>query len=71
MELFKDVDLPIPTLVYNYSEEKQKEIAEYLKSLDASQRKAYIIALEHLETSFNIYKSNGFKEWKKSNTISK
>lgn len=66
MELFKEIDLPVPKLVYTYSEEKQKEIAEYLKSFDCSQRKAYLIAVDHLETSFNIYKSNGFKEWKKS-----
>lgn len=65
MELFKEVDLPIPKIVYTYTEEKQKEIANYLKSLDNSQRKAYLIAFDHLETSFNIYKSNGFKEWKK------
>lgn len=66
MEFFKELDLPVPKLVYTYSEEKQREIADYLKSFDASQRKAYLIAFDHLETSFNIYKSNGFKEWKKS-----
>jgi hypothetical protein len=64
MELFKELDLPIPKLVYTYSEEKQKEIADYLKSMDNNQRKAYLIALDHLESSFNICKSNGFKEWK-------
>jgi len=66
MEIFKEVDLPIPKVVYNYSEEKQKEVVEYLKSLDSCQRKAYLIAFDHLETSYNICKSNGFKEWKKS-----
>jgi len=66
MEFFKELDLPVPKLVYTYSEEKQREIADYLKSFDDSQRKAYLIAVDHLETSFNICKSNGFKEWKKS-----
>jgi len=66
MEFFKELDLPVPKLVYTYSEEKQREIADYLKSFDDSQRKAYLIAFDHLETSFNICKSNGFKEWKKS-----
>jgi len=66
MELFKDLDLPIPKVVYNYSEEKQKEIVEYLKSLDTDKKKAYLIAFDHLESSFNICNSNGFKEWKNS-----
>jgi hypothetical protein len=29
------------------------------------ERKAYEIATEHLETSFNIEKSIGFLQWKK------
>jgi hypothetical protein len=29
-----------------------------------TQKKAYLIAFHHLGSSFNIYKSNGFKEWK-------
>ncbi len=44
--------------------EKQLEIEKYIAQLDDNQRKAYLIAKKHLGTSFNIYKSNGFKEWK-------
>lgn len=63
---FKTIALPIPEIVYSYSYEEQKEIYEYLKQLDNMHIKTYLIAKNHLGTSFNIYKSNGFKEWKKS-----
>ncbi len=65
---FEDLKLPIPEIVYNYSHENQKEIYEYLKQMDRIHIKSYLIAKEHLGSSFNIYKSNGFKEWKKSKT---
>jgi hypothetical protein len=61
---FEELCLPIPKIVYTFSEEKQKEIYEYLSQLDEHQKKAYRIAYQHLGTSFNIYKSNGYKEWK-------
>ena len=47
-----------------YSDEEQNEIVEYLKQLDETQKKTYLIAKNHLGTSFNILRSNGFKEWK-------
>jgi hypothetical protein len=65
---FEDIDLPIPTSVLNLSFEKQKEIYEYLKEMDDIHKKAYLIAKNHLGTSFNIFKSNGYKEWKNSKT---
>ena len=64
--LFNNLDIPIPSLVKEYSYDKQTEIYEYLKQLDEIQKKAYLIAFKHLGTSFNIYKSNGFKEWVKT-----
>lgn len=42
------------------------EEEQYILELDDIQRKAFLIAKEHLGTSFNILRSNGFKEWKKS-----
>jgi hypothetical protein len=42
----------------------QDEIIDYLNSMDDRQFKAYLIAKEHLGSSFNIFKSNGYKEWK-------
>jgi len=64
---FGDIDLPIPLSVTLYSYQKQKEIHDYLLEMDNHHRKAYLIAYNHLGTSFNILKSNGFKEWKNKN----
>jgi len=68
---FDSLKIPIPELIKQYPLEKQSEILEYLKNLDSQHIQAYLIALNHLGSSFNIYKSNGFKEWQKMNTASK
>jgi putative cell wall-binding protein len=47
-----------------YSCELQELIVEYVQQLDPIEKKAYAIAKEHLKSSFNIVKSNGFNEWK-------
>jgi hypothetical protein len=38
---------------------------QYLASLSAKETQAYLIAKSHLGTSFTLYKSVGFLEWKK------
>ena len=58
--------LPISPFIKSYPEAQQKEILEYLQQLDEHHQKTYKIAFEHLGSSFNIFKSNGFKEWKAS-----
>lgn len=65
-QIFKNLDIPIPDIAYSYNDDKQKEIYEYLTHLinNEQHKKAYIIAFKHLGSSFNIYKSNGFKDWK-------
>ena len=63
---FETLNLPIPTTVKAYSKEKQQEIFNYLQEMDDHNRKGYTIAYSHLGTSFNIYKSNGYKEWLKN-----
>ena len=60
---FEILNLPIPSLIKTYSKEKQQEIFNYLQEMDDHNRKGYIIAQDHLGTSFNIQKSNGYKEW--------
>jgi len=60
---FQILNLPVSNLVLNLPYKQQLEIFEYLKQLDEHKRKSYLIAYEHLGTSFNIYKSNGYKEW--------
>lgn len=65
---FDEFGIPIPQLVIDtYNEEQKREVYDYLSSLDDLQLKAYAIAFTHLGTSFNIRKSNGFKEWLKLN----
>ena len=61
---FDSLKIPIPDNVKKYSLEQQKEIYEYLSSLDDLGKTAYFIAYDHLKSSFNITRSNGFKEWK-------
>jgi hypothetical protein len=63
---FESLNIPIPELVKTYAPEKQKEISDYLTHMDDHHKKAYLIALNHLGSSFNICRSNGFKEWKNS-----
>jgi hypothetical protein len=65
---YKCLNLPIPDTVYKYPLETQREIFEYLKNMDEHHSKAYLIAVSHLGTSFNIQKSNGYREWKIKNT---
>ena len=64
-ELFEQTGLSIPENVYHYPMEIQESILNYLNQMDDKERKAYTIAKEHLETSFNIIKSIGYIEWKK------
>ena len=63
---FEQTGLSIPESILNLSLEKQTEVYNYLIQMSESQKKAYLIAKDHLGTSFNILKSNGFSEWKKS-----
>ena len=43
---------------------KDPEVLAYIKTLNVQQRKTLEIAQDHLESSFNIYKSIGFLKWK-------
>jgi hypothetical protein len=63
---FSSLNIIIPEIVKIYSVEKQREIFDYLSHLDEQNIKAYNIALNHLGSSFDILRSNGFKEWKQS-----
>ena len=40
-------------------------IQQYLAQLDEIQKKAHDIAKQHLGTSYNIAKSNGYMDWLK------
>ena len=45
---------------------QQSEIDLYLTTLNEQQLKAYNIAKCHLGTSFDITRSNGYKDWLKA-----
>jgi hypothetical protein len=60
---FDSLNMKISHLLKTYPIQKQREIFEYLSEMDEHHRKAYDIAYGHLGTSFNIARSNGFKEW--------
>ena len=42
---------------------------QYIDSLSDKERKAYMIAKEHLATSFDLEKSNGYLKWTRAKTI--
>ena len=65
---FDSLNLQISELVKTYSIESQQLIFEYLSEMDEHHRKAYSIAYNHLGTSFNILRSNGFKQWLSNKT---
>jgi hypothetical protein len=63
---FSLLNVKISDNVKAYSPEKQQEIFEYLSEMDEINRQAYNIAFNHLGSSFDVLRSNGFKEWKNS-----
>jgi hypothetical protein len=63
---FETLNIQIPNIIKNYSLEKQREIFDYLSELDDINKKGYNIAFEHLGSSFDICRSNGFQKWKQT-----
>ena len=62
---FEELGIPKPQLFDKYEHDTKDNIYEYLSNLDDHNKKIYKIAHEHLETSFNIIKSNGYLKWLK------
>ena len=65
-QLETDLGLKLPDNFEKYDSTLQAQIIEYLSQLDVIDKKAYQIAQDHLGSSFNVVKSNGFCDWKKS-----
>lgn len=59
-------NIELPSNFYNYPQETQTLIIEYLNNLNNIEFTAYIIAKQHLGSSFNIIKSNGYCDWLKN-----
>lgn len=57
-----NIHLELPESMLTESKETQELVIEYLKNLTPLQKKAYLIAKEHLGTSFDILKSNGYNK---------
>lgn len=66
MNLETELGVELPNNFENYDESIKNDIINYLKQLDKIERQAYTIGKQHLGSSFNIVKSNGFAEWKKN-----
>jgi hypothetical protein len=66
-ELEEEIGLQLPDNFETYDELTKVSVIKYLKHLDPIEKKAYTIGKEHLGSSFNILKSNGYVDWKKSN----
>ena len=56
----------LPSRFENYDVETQRSIIRYLSGLNEIQTKAYLIAKDHLGSSFNVVKSNGYINWLKN-----
>jgi|UniRef100_A0A6C0EEQ7 hypothetical protein len=52
-------------VVQNSPDELRETIKSYFKSMTDMQKKSFLIAKDHLGTSFNIFKSNGFVNFEK------
>jgi hypothetical protein len=49
------------------TQEESKQTEEFLKTMTDIQKQALSIAKDHLGTSFDISKSNGYKKWEQDN----
>ena len=66
-----ELGLELPNNFEIYDEKIQDLIVKYLKHLDKIERQAYTIGKQHLGSSFNVIKSNGFNDFcKKINSSS-
>ena len=65
---WSSLPVSVPENIGTYPEETQQSIFEYLSQLETIQQRAYLIAKDHLGTSFDFLRSTGYSEWKKSNS---
>ncbi len=57
--------MEVPPLMAALYSDQVDLIREYLDGLSEIQRMAYHIAVDHLGTSFNLVRSNGYQDWLK------
>lgn len=66
-EIELEIGLELPNTFEKYDISIQESLIKYLKQLSIIEKKAYSIGKEHLGTSFNVVKSNGYLNWQKNN----
>jgi hypothetical protein len=57
-------DFNIEDCLKMYAEESRESVRLYLEQLTEKERLVYLIAKDHLGSSFNILRSVGYLEWK-------
>lgn len=62
---FESLNLPVSPKIAMLSEEDQELIFNYLKNLTDTEKICYKIAYQHLGSSFDILRSNGYSDWLK------
>ena len=60
-----ELGVELPLQFDNYDIITQQLVIKYIKQMNSIEKLAYKIGKEHLGSSFNILKSNGFINWNK------
>lgn len=60
-----ELGVELPIQFQNYDIITQQLVINYIKQMNSIEKLAYKIGKEHLGSSFNVLKSNGFNNWKK------
>jgi hypothetical protein len=60
-----EIHVKLPDIYELCDEITQQNIVNYLRQLNNIEKKAYSIGKEHLGSSFNLLKSNGYLHWLK------
>lgn len=61
-----DLSVPLPPSFDTMDVETQQQVVAYLQQLNSLQQKAYVIAIEHLGSSFDLLRTGGYVDWKKT-----
>ena len=64
--IIKNMENVFQEMVQRVPVEEQPDVNLYLSTLDKVNQQACIIAYQHLESSFDILRSNGYKQWLKN-----
>jgi hypothetical protein len=63
-EIETELGLKLPNNFDIHPQKEQELLIEYFRQLTPIQKKAHNIGYEHLQTSYDPFRSNGFMSWK-------